>query len=116
MDKTYIQGQTDAIQMIGNLCGTHDCNSCTVGQVIGESMACFEFMRQYPNKALSLMLQESQKEYTYYTEYNVRFPRCNLSIDDLADVACCKAVFSGDTSCEGGDCVECWNRPFCGDV
>lgn len=116
MDNNYIQGQTDAIQMIGNLCGTHDCNTCTVGQIIGDSMTCFEFMKQYPAKALSLMQEESQKDYTYYNEYNTRFPYCGLGVEDLADTVCCKAVFSGDTSCEGGDCVACWNRPYGGDT
>ena len=116
MNDTYIQGQTDAIKMVGNICGTHDCNECPVGQIVGESMTCFEFMQQYPAKALSLMLEESQKEYTYYNEYNTRFPYCSLSVDELADVVCCKAVFSGDTSCEGGDCKACWERAYAGEV
>ena len=58
----------------------------------------------------------SNKEFTYFDEYNIRFPQSNLSVEALSEVACRKAIFEGFTGCEGGDCEACWKQAYVGDT
>ena len=118
MAESYRQGQIDGIQLVGQVCTGHDCSDCAVGQMVGDSMTCFEFMSQYPNKMLSLMSEEASKDYTFYNEYRVRFPYSNLTVDELAACTCRKALFGGTLECDLDEskCVECWNATYTGDV
>jgi hypothetical protein len=81
----------------------------------GTEMNCLEFMRKFPDKFASIMDTINNKERTYLSEYRYRFPDCNMSLEDMADNICRKAVFEGSTECEGGDCEKCWNTLYSGD-
>ena len=114
---SYNQGQIDAIQKWGSVCGKQpNCDECMINSVKGDGITCQEFAAQFPSKFLSLLTEMSNEEFTFADEYATRFPNCNLSVEELSQVACRKAVFEGYLECEGGDCVECWKQAYVGDV
>ena len=115
--KSYRQGKIEALELWGTVCGKEgNCEGCPIGAIRGANVTCQDFARQFPAKMLSILEEMKEGKTTYYNEYCTRFPECNLSAEDLAACACRKAIFEGDTSCEGGDCVECWFDTYVGDV
>lgn len=117
MAETYNQGQVDAIEMWGRVCGSKsDCDDCAIKVLRGEELSCQEFASQFPKKFLSLLSEMYNDRYTYYDEYITRFPACNMSIEDLSKCACRKALFEGYTDCDKTNCTECWNEEYTGDV
>lgn len=117
MIKSYEQGKQDGIELYGRVCASQSsCADCMVGQLRGEGLTCQEFMKQFPGKMVSLLTELDSKEYTFFDEYVTRFPNCGLSVKDLSDIVCRKAIFEGVVSCEGGDCEACWNEIYSGDV
>ena len=117
MGKSYEQGKQDGLELYGRVCSTQSsCSECMIGQLRGESISCQEFMKQFPGKMVSLLTEMDSAEYTYFDEYVTRFPNCNLSLTDLADIVCRKAIFEGFVSCNGGDCKDCWSMKYTGDI
>lgn len=115
--KSYKQGQIDALELWGKTCGKQgNCESCPIGSLRGANVSCQDFAKQFPAKMLSILTEMNEEEITYYQEYCMRFPECNLDAEDLAELACRKAVFEGYVGCEGGDCLACWNERYMGDV
>lgn len=117
MDKSYEQGRQDGIALYGRVCSRQSgCADCTLGLVKGDGLTCQEFIQKFPGKAVSLLTEMDVEEYTYYNEYVTRFPYCGLSLEDLSNVCCRKAIFEGDVACEGGDCKECWSEKYISDI
>ena len=119
MSNTYKQGQIDAIQMWGSTCGRQaNCEECIINAVKGDELSCQEFASQFPSKYLSLLTEMSQNEYTYYDEYVIRFPQCNLGVEELSKCACRKALFEGYVTCDKDEsaCVDCWKQAYTGDI
>lgn len=117
MDETYEKGKQDGLRLYGRVCSHQSrCDGCMIGQLIGETLTCQEFMSSYPQKMLSLLTEMDKKEYTYYDEFVTRFPSCNLSLPDLAETTCRKLVFEGVVDCENGDCEKCWKEIYVSDV
>ena len=114
---SYNQGQIDALQKWGSVCGKQSsCEECIINSVKGEALTCQEFAAQFPAKFLSLITEMANDEYTFADEFATRFPNCNLSVENLAEVACRKALFEGYIDCHEGDCVECWKQSYVGDI
>lgn len=117
MGKSYEQGKQDGLELYGRVCASQaNCEECMIGQLRGESVTCQEFMKQFPSKMTSMLTEMDSAEFTYFNEYVTRFPNCNLSLEDLADVVCRKAIFEGFVRCKGGDCKICWSEKYVGDV
>ena len=117
MGKSYRQGMIDAIEMWGTICGNNaNCENCLIGAACETGITCQEFARRHPSKMISILEEMKKGETTYYNEYSIRFPNSKLSVEELSDCCCRKAVFEGYTECEGGNCVECWNDIYSGDV
>lgn len=111
------QGMIDGIKLWGETCGSQgDCSECPIGSVRGSGTTCQEFAKHFPAKMLSLLTEMHNKGITYYEEYCMRFPMCAQPVETLSRMACRKAIFEGYISCEGGDCVKCWNERYAGDV
>lgn len=87
-----------------------------IGQLRGEAVTCQEFMKQFPSKMTSMLTEMDSAEFTCFNEYVTRFPNCNLSLEDLADIVCRKVIFEGFVGCEGGDCKTCWSEKYVGDI
>ena len=116
-NKTFEEGIQEGLKLYGNVCTKMpSCEECPIGQIKGEELTCQEFMKQFPAKMSSLLKEADNEEYTFFDEFVTRFPVCNLPIEELADICCRKAIFEGYTDCQGGDCVECWNQLYIGDV
>lgn len=120
--ETYQQGMIDAIQMWGTVCGGHNCENCAIGSVRNTNVSCQEFARKHPEKMLSLLTELNEEESTYYSEYMLRFPHNELSVDELSQMTCRKVVFGGDLSCDleiADDdvetCKNCWLQRYTGD-
>lgn len=117
MDKSYKQGKLDGIKLYADVCSSQgSCSDCLIGLVKGEDITCQEFMSKFPGKAVSLLTEMNESEHSFYNEYCIRFPNSDLSVDDIAEVVCRKAVFEGYIGCDGGDCKECWLEPYSSDV
>lgn len=122
-EKSYKQGQIDAIGLWGRTCGKEgNCSGCPIGSIRGAGVSCQDFARQFPAKMLSILTEMDEGQLTYYEEYCMRFPECNLPVDVLAASTCRKAVFEGYLECPKIDpndssvCEKCWKEPFIGDV
>lgn len=112
-----MKGFQDGIATYGRVCSKQsNCDECMIGQLKGQAVSCQEFMKQFPMKAASFIIEMDSGEYTYFDEYVTRFPNCNLSIDELAEFSCRKALFEGYIDCPGGDCVKCWSEQYVTDV
>lgn len=117
MSKSYNQGVQDGIALYGKVCSSQSsCSDCMIGQLRGESLTCQDFMKQFPGKMVSLLTEMDSKDYTFYNEYITRFPNCGLTVDDLSDIVCRKAIFEGFVNCECGDCKSCWLQTYTDDV
>ena len=49
----------------------------------------------------------------------MRFPECQHPVENVAKLACRRAIFEGNTECPYGDnadCVACWKKPYAGDI
>ena len=116
-EASYIQGMTDALSLWGDVCGRQaNCESCPMSVIRGANLTCPQLASKYPQKMLSILMELYKKPYTYFDEYCIRFPECNLDVEQLQKVMCRKAVFEGYCGCEGGDCTECWLETYEGDI
>lgn len=107
----------DGIALFGRVCAKQgNCSECAVNNVRGANITCQDFARQFPQKMLSILREMDGEETTYYSEFCMRFPQSNMPVEELANVACRKALFEGFVDCEDdSDCVACWNTPYQGD-
>lgn len=117
----YTSGAIDALKLYGTVCGNSgSCEGCPVVAAAPTGMNCTEFAKQFPEKFYSILQDMSKREYTYYNEFNVRFPACSRPVEELAQVCCRKAVFEGYVGCEGSPdpdhCVKCWLEQYAGDI
>ncbi len=118
---SYLKGMTDGLQLWGTVCGRQgNCEVCPIGSLRGANVSCQDFARQFPEKMLSILKEMNEGNISFYEEYCMRFPECNLSIEDIAVCACRKAIFEGYVGCENAngqdECVRCWNEKYEGDV
>ena len=115
-------GMIEAIQLWGRTCGRQGaCDICPVGAIRGANVTCQEFAEKFPEKFLSILQEMDADEgtYSYYSEFCLRFPECQHPIENVAKIACRRAIFEGDVNCpygDDGDCIACWNAPYEGDV
>lgn len=115
--KSYQQGVIDGIRLWGEVCGGQgNCETCPVGAVRGAGLTCQDFATKYPGKMVSILQEMKGQNHTFYNEYCVRFPECNLDIETLAKAACRKVVFEGYCACQDTNCQECWGMPYTQDV
>lgn len=114
---SYQQGRIDGIKLWGEACAKEgSCERCPIGIIRGTGITCQEFARKYPAKMISLLQEMNNNRISFYEEFCIRFPNSNITVEELADCACRKVVFEGYLSCKGGDCVECWQEDFTGDI
>lgn len=120
MHMTYEQGIIDGVKLWGTACsGQGNCDSCPVSVLTGANVTCAEFAKKFPEKMAGMFSDMTKEDHTYYNEYCLRFPNCNLPVEVLAECACRKAVFEGNVNCEvegESACVDCWNERYYGDV
>lgn len=115
-------GMLEAIQLWGRTCGRQGaCDICPVGAIRGANVTCQEFAEKFPEKFLSILQEMDADEgtYSYYSEFCLRFPECQHPIENVAKMACRRAIFEGDLTCpygDNGDCVACWAAAYEGDV
>ena len=115
-------GMIEAVQLWGRTCGRQGaCDICPVGAIRGANVTCQEFAEKFPEKFLSILQEMDADEgtYSYYSEFCLRFPECQHPIENVAKIACRRAIFEGDVNCpygDEGDCIACWNAPYEGDV
>jgi len=116
VSKTYEQGLIDMSKAYGRACGSCDsCEQCNVGIVKGEGISCPEFAQKFPKKFVSLILDQTSDGISYYQEYLIRFPRVELSVDELVSLGMCrKAIFDGNAECNrpSSDCKGCWLEKY----
>lgn len=117
-NKTYEQGMLDGIQLYGKVCSTKgNCDQCPLKTVAGIGVTCTMFAASHPTQALAVMKNMNGEELTYFDVYNMRFPASGVSLENLSQTACRKAIFEGYCSCEDDmDCMDCWKMPYRGDV
>lgn len=114
--KTYEEGFSDGVAGYINLCSKHpDCIDCPMLNEFDGDTTCEEFILRNKTRAASVVMQSSG-EHTYFAEYRLRFPHSNIQLEDMAESACRKAIFNGDTTCSGGDCMACWSEPYTSDI
>ncbi|MCH5339351.1 MAG: zinc ribbon domain-containing protein [Acetatifactor sp.] len=118
---TYESGMIDALSMWGRVCGNEGgCADCPIFAVRGTGLTCQEFAKKSPEKMVSLLQELDKRPVTYYSEYNLRFPNSQLTLEDLAGVTCRKVAFEGYFGCDDFDniekCKQCWSEPYTGDV
>ena len=118
--KSHQQGMIDGLELWGRVCGQQgNCENCPIGTIRGAGVTCQDFARQFPAKMLSILREMDEEQVTYYKEYCMRFPDCNLPIEGLSLCACRKAIFEGYVGCESASdeaCMQCWNETYTGDV
>lgn len=120
-DKSYQQGVIDGIGLWGRACGKQgNCDVCPIGSLRGAGVTCQDFAKQFPAKMASILKEMDEGQLTYYEEFCMRFPSCQLDVATLALTSCRKAVFEGKVDCprmeETGACEECWLQPYVTDV
>ena len=120
-EKTYQQGVIDGIALWGRTCGAQgNCEMCPIGSIRGTGVTCQDFARQFPSKMASILKEMDEDEISFYSEFCMRFPSCQLSVEQLALTACRKTVFEGKLDCEKiGDeaaCRACWLETYITDV
>lgn len=120
MQKSFNRGMVEGVKLWGDVCQVmENCERCPIALIAGANVTCAQFASKFPEKTVSLMKEMREKDHTYFNEYTVRFPNCNMNVEDLAECACRKAVFEGYTGCENEDpaeCVRCWKATYGGDV
>lgn len=119
--KTYQQGVIDGIALWGRACGTQgNCGVCPIGSIRGTGVTCQEFAKQFPAKMVSILKEMDEGQLTYYEEYCIRFPSCQLPVETLALTVCRKTAFEGKVDCERmdeeGACVACWQEAYVSDI
>ena len=115
-EKNYNDGMVDAIRLYGTICtSVGDCANCEVAKMSGQ-ISCAEYAKLQPNMFLGALHKMEDNEHTFYNEYCSRMTKCNLPVEELADSICRKVAFEGYTSCQGGDCVACWNEKYTNDI
>lgn len=120
-EKTYQQGVIDGIALWGRTCGSQgNCDVCPIGSIRGTGVTCQDFAKQFPAKMASILKEMDEGQLTYYAEYCMRFPSCQLNVDTLALTVCRKTAFEGKVDCEKMDdddaCKACWLEPYQSDV
>lgn len=121
--KTYNEGLKDGLALYGRVCATEgNCQTCAIGIIKGDDITCAEFLKQFPNKALSILRDKDEKGYSYMDEFFVRNPECALSREEVADSFCCEEMFNiqgntcpmtkGANGEEVPDCSKCWGVHF----
>lgn len=117
MSNSVMQGQIDAIKLWGDVCGQQaNCQDCPIGTIRGTGVTCQEFASKFPSKMLSLLKEMNGEDVSYFKEFCIRFPECNMPVEDLAQCICRKVAFEGYSGCDGGDCTSCWLESYKGDV
>lgn len=118
--KTYEQGIIDGVKLWGDVCKSKEnCDRCPIQDIAGANVTCAQFASKFPEKTVSLMQEMHNEDYTYFNEYVTRFPNCTLTVDELAQCACRKALFEGYVECDAEDsdaCVKCWKETYSGDI
>ena len=116
-------GEIAAVQLWGRVCGRQGgCDVCPISVIRGANVTCPEFAEKFPEKFLSVLKEIDADEgtYTYYSEFCLRFPQCRHSVENLAKLACRRAIFQGEVECPyAGNmekCVDCWKKPYEGDI
>lgn len=116
---TYEKGMVDAIERFGKFCGSKsNCEGCRINLIKGSEMSCTEFANKFPQKFVSIMLDEVNKGISYIEEYHLRFPECDLDAEDMASLGICRrAMFEGYLDCEKPEslCRDCWEERYHGD-
>lgn len=119
-EKSYQQGMVDGLELWGRVCGEQsNCDNCPIGLIRGTNVTCQDFARQFPAKMLSLLSEMDAGETTYFNEFCIRFPECNMDVEAVSKLACRRAVFEGYLDCECTDdseCLNCWSKRYVGDV
>ena len=120
-NKTYQQGVIDGIALWGRTCGAQgNCEVCPIGSIRGTGVTCQDFAKQFPAKMASILKEMDEGQLTYYQEFCMRFPSCQLPVETLALTACRKNVFEGKCDCDkmddGEACTACWNERYSADV
>lgn len=114
--KTYEEGFADGVSSYIEFCTKHpDCMGCSMLNEFDGDTTCEEFILKNKVRAASIILQSSGT-HSYFAEYRLRFPHSNIRLEDMAESACRKAIFNGDMSCTGGDCLSCWNEQYSSDI
>ena len=92
-NKSHQQGMIDGIELWGTVCGKQgNCEGCPIGSIRGTNVTCQDFARQFPAKMLSILKEMNEGQLTYYEEYCMRFPECNLDLETLAAGTCRKMI------------------------
>lgn len=120
-NKSHQQGMIDGIELWGTVCGKQgNCEGCPIGSIRGTNVTCQDFARQFPAKMLSILKEMNEGQLTYYEEYCMRFPECNLDLETLAAGTCRKMIFEGYCGCDKADdpaaCEACWKEQYIGDI
>lgn len=124
-EKSYQSGIEAGIAMWGRVCGSQgNCSTCPIGALRGANVTCQDFAKNFPAKMVSILTEMDEKQISYYQEYCMRFPECNIPINELAQMVCRKVVFEGYVFCDkcSGDnqnvseCIACWNEKYNGDI
>ena len=118
-EKGFKSGMIAGLEIYGRVCGKQaNCEQCPVGSIRGTGVTCQDFAKQFPAKMLSILQEMDEGQLTFFEEYCTRFPNCNLSVEELAQIMCRKACFEGYCACEkeGQDCVDCWNETYVSDI
>lgn len=119
--KSHQQGMIDGIELWGKTCGRQGtCENCPIGSIRGTNVSCQDFASKFPAKMLSILKEMNEGELSFYEEYCIRFPNCNLDLETLAACTCRKAVFEGYLDCEKASdtaaCEACWREKYVADV
>lgn len=120
-EKTYQQGVIDGIALWGRTCGSQgNCDVCPIGSIRGTGVTCQDFAKQFPAKMASILKEMDEGQLTYYEEFCMRFPSCQLTVDTLALTTCRKTAFEGKVDCDKmdveGACRACWMEQYVADV
>lgn len=117
-EKNNNEAMAEALKLWGTVCGSKGaCETCPVSAFLDTGMTCMDFAKAYPKKFLSI-LKDHEGEHTYYNEFCIRFPQCDLSDVECSSLFCRKAMFEGYLDCDKSDdaCLECWKEQYAGDV
>lgn len=119
--KTYKQGVIDGIALWGRTCGKQsNCDGCPIGSIRGTNVTCQDFARQFPSKMASILQEMDEDQLTYFEEFCIRFPSCQLDVETLSLAVCRKVAFEGKTDCvridEEGACQACWLERYISDI
>lgn len=116
----YYAGFVDAFKRWGSACSKQaNCEECPIGIVKAGGITCSEFAKQFPEKFASLITEmDTDAPISFFEEFCMRFPNCNINVDGVSQLACRKAIYEGYLECDKPRemCIDCWLEPFYGDV